>query len=455
VIGPITPREFAERALLGVLLLHPAQVMEIAGWLRPDDFRTPANGVIYRNMRNMVNEALHRTAIALATRGQPDGVTAVPTERSDVPGVTPVTLFDRISRSTELGDRSITAPYLHTLLATAPVTGAVQPAAYAQMVLEAAIRREVERSGLRVAQAAGSPGMELGALLATVNSALQAIDTAQHRSDTATVPSDVSPSAVSRLGRASRPRLIDSTHTETSLDLVATAPDRDEIAAAEQTVLGIVLARPDAMAGVVDRLDPDDFADRELGNAFRAAIDVHASAHMTGRQVDPVTVAWQQQRQSAQHGPGIPVERLIRITHDRSVGDLDFAVDVVMRARLTRLAAHAADAVQQAAQHPGLQPADLLHSIRLAYQAIHATADRMTGTPVVSVSARLNPAPADEPDQDRATGRLLHMRQRAGHLIDRLNGQPTDPGRATRGPLAHAVAEASVDDADLDITSSL
>src|SRR5207302_10305610 len=143
----------------------------------------------------------------------------------------------------------------------------------------------------------------------------------------------------------------------------------------------------------------------------------------------PVTVAWEQQRHTAHHGPGVPVERLLRIVDRGPVGDVTCAAEVVLRGRLARLAAAAAAAVQQAAQHPGLQPADVLHTSRLAYDAVRATVTRMSGelcTPVGLVSADMLPSdPLDRPNSTtgRSGAQVIRLRQRAAQLRTALVGE--------------------------------
>lgn len=492
-LTPLTPREFAERALVGALLWQPGRIIDIAAWLDAEDFRTPANGAVFRHLRDAVAEACARVEWPSRTVDAPDpettdaeealrtvmgiaddlrevrehpsdrveadieaarhihadaaarAVAAYPglLQRLDavdrreirsvlpvasvnpyaVPGVDVVSLFERISTSGEPGDRTITAPFLHTLMATAPATSTSQPEAYGQMVLEASLRREVHRSGMRVAQAAETT-TELAGLLAAVETAVKHLDAAAQRWDA--VAGQRIGSAWERSDSRSLPQRVDPDSLASRLDLVASVPDDREVTAAEETVLAAVLVRPDMLGVLAERLYPEDFADDQLGAAFRAAIDVHTTARATGQRVDPVTVAWEQQRHSARHGPGVPVDRLMRIVERGPVGDVDYAVEVVMRGRLGRLTADAATAVQQAAQHPGLQPADVLHTTRLAYDAVRSTVARMSGEPTVTAPTEIDEHPNERPDQaaGRSSAQVIQLRRRAARLRTAVATEP-------------------------------
>jgi replicative DNA helicase len=336
-----------------------------------------------------------------------------------VPGVTPQTVLARIMASTELGDQSLTAPYLHTLMHTAPVPHGRQLESYALFVAEAAVRRDVERGGMRVAQATEA-NPELVALIAAVDTAVDQIDALQQRWRAVTGDRTLTGVLDAGGGPITVPR-VDPDSITVGLDLFAPAPDERTLAAAQDSVLAHLLVEPAALARLVDRLLPEDFADPELGNAYRAAIEVHTAARTGGPLVDVVTVAWEQQRHVAQHGPGAAPERLLALRDSTVLGDLGYVADVVMRGALSRLTAQAATAVQQAAQHPGLQPGDVLHTARMAYTAVRATADRMTGQ--ASTASRMSgfaaladpvpAAPAPPAAAGRTTAQVLDLRTRA------------------------------------------
>lgn len=520
-LNPLTPREFAERALAGALLWQPGRIIDIAAWLNVEDFRTPANGAVFRHLRDAVAEASARVAWGTKPVDAPDGSGRMPVStdadealravmgiadnlrdmrehpadwadvdmeaarhaRSDtvaryaaeypgllqrldardrgeidavlplasvnpyaVPGVDPVSLLQRISTSSEPGDQSLTGPFLHTLMATAPATSMSQPEVYGQMVLEASIRREVQQSGMRVAQAAETT-TELTGLLVAVETAVNHLDATQRRWDEGAAKHGGINSLSQPIDGSVR---VDPDTLTSRLDLAALMPDEGEIAAAEETVLAAVLVRPDALTGLAERLHAEDFADAQYGTAFRTAIDVHTAARVTGRRVDPVTVAWEQQRHVAQHGPGLPVERLMGLAERGPFGDVRYAAEVVMRGRLARLTADAADAVQQAAQHPGLQPADVLHTTRMAYDAVRATVIRMAGepsTPPRDTTIGQHPRePVDQPGgpSRRSSAQVIQLRRRAATLRSAVTGDPRTT-RQTGELIGPARAEHSPD----------
>lgn len=414
----ITPREFAERALVGTLLQQPGRITTIAQWLDPEDFRTSVNGTVFAHLRDMINESQNPAA------------------------VTAQALLDRLLSSGDIGDRTSIGPYLLNLVATAPSMTSAQPETYAQMVLEASIRRDVERWGMRVAQVTDIQP-ELADLLAAVQTALNQVDAIGQRWETATALHNRSrvlsegggPTTVARADR-----WVDPDSIVSGLDAFASPPDERDLATAEETVIASVLIRPEALAGLLDRLYPEDFADRRIGNAFRAAIEIYTA----GRRVDPVTVAWEQQRHGAQHGPGMSPAWMVEVINHGPVGNLDYATDVVMRGALARLTAEAARTTQRVAQHPGLQPADVVHTTRLAFQAVQTTVARMSGA--TSTTTRL--AGLDSPDSvdaGRTSAQVIQLRQRSASLRTALSTESDEEksrgsGTETRLNASHDIA---------------
>jgi replicative DNA helicase len=576
-MADLTPRELAERSLVGALLWQPGRVAAIASWLDPEDFRSPVNAAVFAHVRDMVAEV--RTAGEAAERAStayviyharydsgpqhsrlipesleilrvsrlpfaqdalevvreatglgydvhehpvtvspdvPDDALAAaaadvirnlpafdfwtdvvgddlvvdgvvydadqyaldpeggvreltPDEHADrdaqheleyaedeaarysVPGVTPQTILARMQEGNELreGGELLNAPYLHTLMATASRVRGRQPETYALYIAESSVRRDIERSGMRVAQAADA-NLELGALIAAVDTALNHVDALHQRWRAVTEDRSISTGLAAGGGSIAPievPRVDPDTITS-DLDLFAPAPDEQTLIAAEESLLGRVLATPAALGTLIDRLLPEDFTDSELGNSYRAAIEVYAASRRGGPQVDAVTVAWEQQRHIAQHGPGASAERLLTVLDQHPLGSPDYVVDLVMRGRLARLTADAAQAVQQAAQHPGLQPADVLHTSRLAYQAVRVTADRMTGQ--ASATSRMSgiatntldpqPSPPAATSTGRSSAQVLTLREKAASLRARVT-VPADTVRSDTGPTQAPVSD--------------
>lgn len=386
-------REFAERALLGVLLVRPGHVRDLAEWLHPADFRQPAHQVIYACIRDMVAEADDGWAVRPA-----------PFDDLTVPGVDPVTIYDRIQASGELGTSLITAPGLHTLMHLAPHPDRAQPHAYGVMVLEASIRRTVENAGIRVGQVAEDTP-DLVGMLDAVQAALDAVEFAQERWEAVTGR----PATVLRLLDGQNPAAIEDQAAELArattdeLPELVEAPDPEQLAQAELGIVGAVLTTPALLDELADRLFPEDFADPAIGNTYRAAVEVHQTSQVTGQQVDAVTVAWAQQRHQLQHGPGLSPDQLVSLTSGIPSVSPGYDADLVLRGSLARLTLHAAENVQKAAQHPGLTPDDLLRTAHMAFDAVKTAAVRMTGRSPAQLAAAATPVPVQDALQNTST----------------------------------------------------
>lgn len=301
------------------------------------------------------------------------------TDPYQVPGVDPMSIFERIHSSGELGTtqfdgpEAINAVTLHTLMATAPPNP--QPRTYGLMVLEASMRRQVEQTGMRVGQAV-EESSDLTVMLGVVQTALDQVAQVQGRWEAIT-----GTGAGPDRGRIDA--LLDGVGEDQQLAAVvrldATSllevPTAEEVQVAEASLIKAVLTDREALSHLVDRVQPGDFADRATGNTYRTAVEVYRA----GQVVDPVTVAWAQQRYVPAHGNGLSPDTLSELSQVPGVHDGRYAADVVMRGSLARMTQHAADTVRAAAQHPGLQPGDVLHTTRLAYEAVAEAAQRMNG----------------------------------------------------------------------------
>ncbi|WP_190824775.1 DnaB-like helicase N-terminal domain-containing protein [Saccharopolyspora pogona] len=429
----MTPREFAERSLLGVLLDEPGRLRDL-DYLRAEDFRSPAYQVLYRTLGEMVAEADAALAETLADEdfdwqdemlgddlvvggvaydrteykivdGEVERRSAEETRRLreeqahedyQVPGVDPVTVHTRLRESGDpqvMRSQLLTAPGLHTLMATAPARSA-QPEAYAQIVLESSIRRQVEAAGLRVGHAADT-SPELAGLLAVVDTALAEVDDARQRWEALHPSGDAAPAP-------HREHLIAvQADAEVWLDLPQQA-----LVDAETGLVAEALTTPRILAELAAQVQPGDFGDKSLGATWAAAVEVHAASATRGPHVDPVTVAWQQQRQAAVHGEGLPVEQLAELSQSGSLGagHAHRCANVVLRGSLIRLTTTAARSVTDAAQQPGLQPSDVLHTSTLALQAVVATARRV-GSPAAQLARQAAPGPPAREVKPEAQGR--------------------------------------------------
>ncbi|WP_340672152.1 DnaB-like helicase N-terminal domain-containing protein (plasmid) [Saccharopolyspora sp. ID03-671] len=412
----MNPRDFAERSLLGVLLDSPGRIRAL-DWLEADDFRSPAHQVLYTIITDMVaehdaerddgpdfdfrrdvigNDIVVGGVVYDSTRYKLDGygdvveLSAAETEERldeelrahyEVPGVTPVTVLERLQQSSDPSvqrSSALTAPGLHQLIATAPPNRVAQPEAYARIVLESSIRRQVQAAGIRVGQAAET-SPDLADMLGVVTNALTEVDHAQQRWSALT----------DRTGGELAPRA--------PLDVAGLDGERPTTEATRDAEYGLI-SEAIANPRVLDELDlantvtPEDFADPELGNTWRATVAVHASAAATGTRVDVITVAWEQQRQSPVHGEGLDVEDLAEAGQTIPLGDghAQHCADAVLRGSISRLTHTAAESVTKAAQHPGLQPADVLHTSTTALDAVLHKASR--GSQAAALAQQASPA---------------------------------------------------------------
>jgi replicative DNA helicase len=392
------PREFAERALLGTLMLDHTPINSIQEWLEPEDFRTPLNASIYRHIRDL----------------------AADTTAGFSPQVLAERTYHRVVADGEYGAPERVGPYLHTLMATAPV--AAQAKAYAAIVLEASIRRSIAAAGMRVEQHAAS-GPELGRMLAAVDETVHDLLEVQQRWERM-----AGGSVASRLqaGTDTTVPAVDGSRVALAgFDTDLPIPSEEQAARAELNVLAAVISQPSALERLIDRLHAEDFADEAVANSYRAAVALYGE----GVRPDPVTVAWQQGRQLADYGEGLSSDVLLRLSQDSPGGDARYEAEVVMRARLARLTASAADAAQQVSRNMGVRPGDVLHTGQLAYAAVSAVANRMADTGP-RVDRALQPLPAAA---GRSVRELDGMRARSRGLLTLVEGSTVDLGGADAG----------------------
>jgi replicative DNA helicase len=326
------PVDLAEQALAGALLDDPERVRKVADWLTAADFTDAQCAAVYEAVRDRVLDARE---------------------------CTPQTVLEDLRADTNLqwrGGSAAIGPWLHTLMHHCPPDP--DAVAYARMVLESSVRRQLDLVGLRVQAAAVDPD---GDVAAAVDETLREIEAHGRRwraatSRIRTVPEDPAhPAAAARLLSADR----------TIRDLAP--PDEIDVSGAEHEVIHGVLRTPGVLRELVPRLEPEDFADPPRGNTYRAA----RALHELGHRVDVVTIAWEQQRQASQHGPGLPVAQLRQMAAGIAApGRAEQAAQIVGRAALYRLAESARESVRQAVRNPGINPVDLLDTATFTYRVV-------------------------------------------------------------------------------------
>lgn len=348
----------AERAALGALLLQSTRhsdvpstpTLEIARWLRAEDFADPWHREVYTSLR------------ALAAAGDPAGGEAV---------------GQHMLR--RLGPTRAEVVRIADLLHHVP-TGA-HAGAYALMVLEAALRREavaqgvVLRAGALQSALEGSP-RPMTAVTGYVDSAL---DAAAHRWTAAT---DRKLGGPGRPHTEQEPRQISAARINARLSadrLLAAhpAPVALEVAQHEATLIAALLNRPGDLHPVAVWLRPAALTNRTWRPVYEAMLNLHTY----GRPVDAVTVLWETQRGSRASGPG-PDPATVTARVEAAFGTSPaHAARIVAADHLRLTADRAADSLVKAAANPGLDLGEVLGTGHILTEALRAAARPITGPP--------------------------------------------------------------------------
>ena len=144
-----TPITGSEQIILGAAMLAPDTVSDLAAILGDDAFGEPRHSLIWQAIT------------AAHTAGEPTDAVAI---------------AHRLTATGELA-RIGGAPYLHTLIASVPTTS--NATYYARLVADAAHRRRLAAAGIRLQQAAETPGVDLAAVLDTTRADLTARTTGE------------------------------------------------------------------------------------------------------------------------------------------------------------------------------------------------------------------------------------------------------------------------------------
>jgi replicative DNA helicase len=435
----MNPRDFAEKALTGSVLREPGRVSDVDTFLETDDFLGEQHRILYDTVRTMVSEAEARVqwdpapsapgqqrplspaqqALRHTMRmaGDLEGLgTATPinteiaheTKREiaetvagymarypglrrrlsdaervsidrvlplaqnenawQVDGVDPVSVFTRIYENGNLGQahlesaEGINGPAIHTLMTTAPTQPQVR--SYGLMVLEASMRRQVLESGHRIDQVV-STSPELQHVLDMVQTAYDKVGDVQQRWVRATNPLEGWLNQQDPV----RTNLGFETMSLGSIEkMAATSESMERI---EEDILHHILVRPEDLAVLADRVMPHEFDSADISANFATAVEMHRA----GEHVDPVTLAWAQQRKGLDVNP----DKLLANYRDGTGTDVGYLSETLLRRSLGRAIRDAAVAANEAARHPGMAPSDVLATARLAYAAVADTARRMQG----------------------------------------------------------------------------
>ena len=370
-----TVADLASAAVLGAVLWDPRRLREVMDWLEPDDFLHPVHRAIYATVTGLVAAGepvnLMRLPAALAS-GRFHEVHVDPSE----PG--------------PLG-----AAALHTLLAFTPATPPrggrydEQPRSehvrYAQLVLEASVRRQVHAAGVRIAQHAreaidvvdDSPTPpvyatvaaaveKLGPVLDTIERHLQHLaDRLDHPQATGAGP----PGATA----AQR----DADTTIGTGRVPAELPVPAELHHAELAVLGGCLVAPGLRRTALSILVPADFTTPRVAATWTALTALAAR----GDPIDFVLLAAAVARHATTTGgvPGLAPAELFRLAERGDPGIGARAVQTVARAALRRAMAAAQHQLAAAAADPTLAAEQVIRDARSSLRRAQATARRLLG----------------------------------------------------------------------------
>lgn len=353
----------AEQATLGSLLCVPEATADVDTWLRPADFADVWHAHVYR----LIHEHF------LAGR---------PLDASDLGS----------QMLGDLGPRGANLVRVHDLLAAAPV--APEPAAYARMVLDAGLRREIAglgvllRAGALQSALSGGPGP-------VVNSAAlvdAGLDSCAQRWALATgEPS----------GRAEPPARLRAALTGRDLRLSADKylrqhPRRDLVTehAHEAALVGSLIAHPIAIGPVAEWLPPGHVVTPIWRTVYAATVELSE----LGQPVDLVTVA-SATRRLAQHQPSPSLADLGEAVETGRLVDPRVAAADVAADQIQRIADNGAGQLIAGADNPGLRIGNLVdtgHIVtdalgRIAHELPHAVP--RTGRPPLTVVRELEAAP--------------------------------------------------------------
>jgi replicative DNA helicase len=250
--------QLAEQSLVATLVLAPEQIASVRGWLREADFGSPAAGGLYGRL------------VELAASGRVDAGSLLASLRADgalrrdgYPLSALVRWFDAVPAS-------------------------AHPVAYARLVVDAAMARQVHAAGMRLLQVAAGGGPHRALTAAQAQRSL--LSAALRRLD-GLPPGGAVPGARSLLGarRESPPSRRDA-----------------QVPHAELVTVGSLLAAPQLSASVGRWLCPDDFTDPGCGELFGLILGMR--------------------------GAGVPVDRVTVTAALRSRGQLDSQVPAALLA---------------------------------------------------------------------------------------------------------------------------
>jgi len=346
----------AGQATLGALLVDPAPLDQIRRWLRPGDFAA------------LWHEWVYTTLLERHTAGEPIDPVAV--------GAAMVERF---------GARLADQPRLHTLLASTPHTA--HAVAYARIVLDGGLRREVTGTGVLLRAGALQTVLDgtQAPLISTCNVVDAGLDAAASRWAQATgQPHD---DVVVPLALRAAARNVDA--RESAARYLQAHPARDAVAERQHVVelVGTLIAQPAHIPEVVGWLPPSRIADPAWRLIYAATIELSE----LGAPIDLVTVA-AVSRRYAHHGPALPGPDELRDAVE--AGWAAYPPQVVRAVagdQIRHLADVGVDQLTQAANNPGVQIADIADTGHVITTTLRRTAAALPGMTATTPAAVVAP----------------------------------------------------------------
>lgn len=392
----MTPLGRAEQAVLGAVLLEPAQLDDLDGWLQPEHFYQSEHAALYQAL---LDARADRRPGALTSRGEP-----VPLEWA-------TDAADQARRTAP----AATTPYVLHLASRCPRPR--HAPAYGRMVLEAAIHRTVSEHATRLQQAARADAARGDSLdtrhfAKVLDRTLHDLATAWGTEPTATPPPD-------------------GVVWATSTPLPATT----EQLADEQWLLTCLTATQSGPFDVFTWLRPDDFAGPGHQQIYRCL----AALHHRAEPVDEITVLWEAQRRgylTAGADGILDTDRVMQICG--AVGVPQSAPsygEQTVQAALVRQAHVTAEHIQHLAQQdlpPGQLIGYALHSLQAA-EAVRRRWQAATGERQPHLD---QPAPGSDPPREMtaAARARSHPDARAGPPTPHLPTHSAPPQAPRRSP---------------------
>lgn len=334
-LPPQEPLHYAEQALLGALLLEPAQLARVPDLL-PEHFANPSHSALLAAMRTLTppDPEVHRASPVWLTAVQKTAVTTAP---------------------------GLDTPYLHTLINACPLPQ--HAPVYAQMIRAEHARRTLREHAVRLEQLAHD-----STLPDPANTALEQADTLGRFLDRAEPQWPRQPGPV--------PRAVPAAATR--------APGEEDLDA-ERLLLAAGTARPQDLAAL-DWLHPEDFRLPLHQGLYRCL----TAMVRRGDPVDPITVLWKAQQHAVLNGTD--PAHVLDFLHQAAGSAEHWAEHLYTRALLTT--AHAAGREITALTHdPAHAPHHLIPAARRALAPLTRIRARRRAPPTTATAPVAAPRP--------------------------------------------------------------